>query len=80
MEQGLRSRDRFKLRRSQILLASAQGQTPSQIARHVGCTAQTVRNVIRAFEDQGLGCLVAQSSRPKTGNVLGLLFSLRRTG
>lgn len=66
LAQGLRSRDGFKLRRSQILLASAKGQTPSQIAQHVGCTAQTVRNVIRAFAAKGLACLVAASSRPKT--------------
>lgn len=66
LEQGLRSRDGFKLRRSQILLASAKGQTASQIARQVGCSAQTVRNVIRAFEDKGLACLVAESNRPKT--------------
>jgi transposase len=66
LEQGLRSRDGFKLRRCQILLASAKGQPPSQIAQQVGCSAQTVRNVIRAFGQQGLNCLSAQSSRPKT--------------
>lgn len=66
LEQGLRSRDGFKLRRSQILLASAEGEAPQQIARQVGCSAQTVRNVIRAFEQKGVGCLEAQSSRPKT--------------
>lgn len=66
LKQGLRSRDGFRLRRCQILLASAKGQLPSQIAQQVGCSAQTVRNVIRAFEQQGLECLSAQSSRPKT--------------
>lgn len=63
---GLHSSDSFVLRRCQILLASSQGQTPSQIARNVGRTPQTVRNVIRAFHNQGLSCLRKQSTRPKT--------------
>lgn len=66
LEQGLRSKDSFTLRRCQILLASAQGSQPREIAAYVGCSAQTVRNTIRAFEQQGLACLQAQSSRPKT--------------
>lgn len=66
LERGLRSRDGFTLRRCQILLASARGQLPSQIAAQLGCSAQTVRNTIRAFEQEGLKCLSAQSSRPKT--------------
>lgn len=63
---GLRSREAFTLRRSQILLASAKGYSPGQVAQQVGCSAQTVRNVIRAFEQNGVACLSAQSSRPKT--------------
>ena len=66
LEQGLRSRDAFTLRRCQILLASAKGQRPSQIAFHLCCTSQTVRNTIHAFEQDSLKCLQAQSSRPKT--------------
>jgi transposase len=62
---GLRSTLAFTLRRSQILLLSAERNTPRQIARHVGCTDQTVRNVIRAFAMEGLGCLEQKSSRPK---------------
>lgn len=66
LEKGLRSGNAFELRRCQILLASARGERPSQIAAHVGCTAQAVRNAIRAFSaDQAL-CLRARSSRPKT--------------
>src|ERR687895_1998134 len=49
LEKGLRSRDAFELRRCQILLASARGGRPSQIAAHLGCTPQTVRNTIRAY-------------------------------
>lgn len=66
LEQGLRSKDAFTLRRCQILLASAKQTRAREIATHVGCSVQTVRNTIRAFEPQGLACLKAESSRPKT--------------
>jgi hypothetical protein len=39
-ETGLRSRDACTLRRSQILLASAQGYASSQIAAFLGCRDQ----------------------------------------
>jgi transposase len=61
---GLRASDAFTLRRSQILLQSEAGHTPRQIARQLGCTDQTVRNLIRAFEAEGVACLRAKSSRP----------------
>lgn len=63
---GLRSTNAFTLRRSQILLASTEGRTPRQIARQLGCVDQTVRNVIRAFEREGLACLEQKSSAPKS--------------
>src|SRR5229473_628553 len=63
---SLHASEACTLRRSQILLASAEGKTPRQIARQVGCTDQTVRNVIRAFEWEGGGCLQQKSSAPKT--------------
>lgn len=63
---GLRASDAFTLRRSQILLQSAAGHTPRQIARHLGCTDQTVRNTLRAFAAEGLTCLRAKSSRPQS--------------
>lgn len=66
LEQGLRSKDAFTLRRCQILLASAKGTKPKAIATAVGCSVQTVRNVIHAFEQPGVACLQAESSRPKT--------------
>src|SRR5512144_393599 len=62
---GLRSSVAFTLRRSQILRASADGQTARQIARQLGCGDQTVRNVIRAFATEGVACLTPPSSRPK---------------
>lgn len=65
LEAGLRSNDAFVLRRCQILLASTRGERPPQIARAVGCNDQTVRNVIRAFEAQGIdACLTRRSNRP----------------
>lgn len=66
LEEGLGSRDALTLRRCQILLSSAQGQRPSEIAYHLCFATQTVRNTIHAKEQQGIGCLQAQSTRPKT--------------
>lgn len=65
LQEGLRSADSFVLRRSQILLASDQHQTPSEIAKAVGRTPQLVRHVIHAFHQEGLACLQRKSSRPK---------------
>ncbi len=64
LQEGLRSADAFTLRRCQILLASAGGQAPALIARHLGCTARSVRNAIHAFAAEGLDCLKEKSSRP----------------
>ena len=65
LEAGLRSKDAFVMRRSQILLASARGLSPPKIAESLGCASQTVRNAIRAFNERGLAALEAKSSRPK---------------
>jgi transposase len=64
LRQGLRSANAFTARRCQILLASARGETPSQIARQLGCTAATVRNALHAFTRENLACLQEKSSRP----------------
>ena len=66
LRQGLRAADAFTVRRSQILLQSASGLRPSQIARNLGCTTPTVRNALHAFARQGLDCLREKSSRPPT--------------
>src|SRR5688572_29529029 len=66
---GLRSADAFTLRRSQIVLASARGERAPTIARSLGCTDQTVRNAIRAFDRDGAAALTAGSSRPHTLHV-----------
>ena len=65
LEAGLRASEAFTLRRCQILLASARGQRPAQIARQLGCATQSVRNTIHAFHTRGLASLHAQSRRPK---------------
>jgi hypothetical protein len=62
---GLRSKDAFVLRRSQILLASSRGESPPKIARSLGCGSQTVRNAIHDFNERGLDALEPGSSRPK---------------
>jgi transposase len=62
---GLRSHDAFTLRRAQILLASARGHRPSEIAPFVGCCPVTVHNTIHAFEREGTGSLEAKSKGPK---------------
>jgi transposase len=63
---GLRSSDSFTMRRCQILLASSRGQKAHEIAALVGCGGQTVRDVIRAFEQRGLDCLVPRYDRCRT--------------
>jgi len=64
-EKGRKSADAFTVRRAQILLASADRVPPADIARVVGCTAQAVRNAVRAFEADGLACLTAKSHARK---------------
>jgi hypothetical protein len=65
LQRGLKSPSSFVLRRSQILLASASGQGPTPIGQVVGCTPQAVRDAIRAFDAEGLGCLTAKSKARK---------------
>jgi transposase len=65
LEKGRKSADPFTVRRSQVLLASAGGMGPAAIGRLIGCTAQAVRNAIRAFEADGLTCLTAKSHARK---------------
>lgn len=67
LEAGLRSPDAFVLRRCQILLASARGETSYTIARTFGCHDQTARNAIKGFNDGGLEEALARGSRrPRT--------------
>ncbi len=65
LKAGLRSPNSFTLRRCQILLQSADGRRPRDIAASVGCCVQSARNAIRAFHGDGLDCLREKSSCPK---------------
>lgn len=58
---GLRSPLAFALRRSQYLLAGADGQTAAAIARTYGGSPQAVRNAFRAFAERGCACLTPGS-------------------
>lgn len=61
---GLHASDAFTVRRCQMLLASARGDTAPHIAHALSCRDQTVRNAIHAFNRSGLDALTAGSSRP----------------
>ena len=66
LEEGLRSKDAFVLRRCQILLQSARGENAYRIARSLGCDPQTARTAIKRFNEGGLEeALHKRSSRPK---------------
>ena len=64
IQAGLRSKDAFVLRRSQVLLASDRGERAPAIASQLGCHRQTVLNIIHGFNAQGLAVLQEGSSRP----------------
>ena len=66
LEAGLRSSNAFVLRRCQIILASAKGQRAPHIGSNLGCDDETVRRVIRAFNESGLDCLKEGSRVPHT--------------
>jgi hypothetical protein len=59
LQDGLRSKDAFTLRCSQMLLASSKGNEVPRIAENLGCGQQTVRDAIH-----DLAALAAKSSRP----------------
>jgi transposase len=75
LKAGLRSKDRFELRRSQIVLASARKETARRIARTLGRDDQTVRNVIKKFNGTGLDVLKAGSRRPHN---ISMTFTLEK--
>jgi transposase len=66
IEAGRRSSQGFTVRRCHMLLASAQGQPTTTIARLIGCNDQTIRNAIHDFHQRGLAALQPKSSRPHT--------------
>jgi transposase len=66
LTKGLRSADAFTLRRCQIVFASARGEHAAMIGLQLGCSDQTVRNAVRAFNERGAAALSRRSSRPAT--------------
>ena len=49
LEVERRGADAFRVRRAQIMLASAHGRSPKPIALLVGCCVQTVLTLLRGF-------------------------------
>src|SRR5262245_24987702 len=66
LEAALRSSDAFVLRRAQIVLASAHGESAGVIAPRVGFSGQAVRDVIHSFNAHGLAVLHRGTTRNKT--------------
>src|SRR5262245_12634347 len=66
LEADRRTADAFRARRAHIVLASARRLSPKPIAQLVGCSVQTVRHVLHAFNTRGVEGLAPQSTRPKT--------------
>ena len=66
VEADRRTADAFRVRRAQIVLASARRLPPQPIAPRVGCSVQTGRNGIHACNEQGGEGMARQAHRPKT--------------
>ena len=62
LEAGLKSSTGATVRRSQIIMMSAdERKTARQIGERIGQSDQQVRNVIHAFNDKGIACLTLRS-------------------
>ena len=64
IETGLRHKDSFVLRRSQILSFSTNGLSIDEIAQRVGYHRETVRLLIKGFNEKGIAVLKKGSKRP----------------
>jgi transposase len=64
IETGLRSGDSFVLRRSQVLLFSSDGLSIDEIAQKVGYHRESVRLVIKGFNEKGTFVLKKGSRAP----------------
>ena len=64
IEAGLSSQDGFVLRRSQVILFSAEGLSIDEIAQRVGYHRESVRLVIKTFNEKGVTVLKKGSRRP----------------
>lgn len=66
LETGLRSLSALTVRRCQLLLARAEGQATTTMARQLRCPEPTVRKALPAFHQRALAVLQPRSSRPHT--------------
>jgi transposase len=66
LEAGLKGGEAFVLRRCQILLASSRGEGVGAVAKAVGRSRQTVRNILHDFDARGIESLRRGSHRPKS--------------
>jgi transposase len=58
VQAGLKSKAGIMVRRSQMVLMSAEEQLKAgESARRLGCSDQTVRKVLHGFEQEGIACL-----------------------
>ena len=64
IESGLKSKDIFVLRRSQMLFLSSEGFSTVEIAVKVGYHGESVRQVIKKFDEEGLVVLKQGSRKP----------------
>lgn len=66
LKRCLRCKDLFAVRRAQVILGSARGESASTLSRQTGYTAVRVRSIIHLFNEQGERGLRRQSTRPQT--------------
>lgn len=66
LEAGLKSKDIFVLRRSQMLLLSSEGFSTTEIAYKVGFHPESIRQIIKKFDETGLAVLEQGSRKPLT--------------
>jgi hypothetical protein len=66
LEADRRIADAFRVRRAQIILASARRLSPQPMAQLVGCAVQTARHVIHALPTKDVEGLRKPSNRLKT--------------
>ena len=64
LEAGRRSAAALTVRRGQMVLASAEGQHSTTMARHLRCHEQTIRHALHACHPQGMSALQPTSSTP----------------
>lgn len=65
LEAALRSGKAFTLRRAQIVRLSSRETHAPEIAENLGCSAQTARNAIHAFNENGIESLYREKPGPK---------------